>query len=148
MDNTGRDPTHTHAEYSQCCNLHLSYMGNDTYTQHEICTQTVAYDVFGLPEPLTVDLQVSTEIIGTCTSEETETLNQLLRLVITSQTPDTQTIVKKPTVEATSTISTPPDPKPSTSTLTKTYTTGEPTDHQINQKKAQMKQLPFLDHWT
>ena len=69
---------HIHAEYSQRCNLHLSYMGNDTYTQHEICTQTVAYDVFGLPEPLTVDLQVSTKIIGTCTSEETETLNQLL----------------------------------------------------------------------
>ena len=69
---------HTHAEYSQHCNLHLSYMGNDTYAQHEIRTQTVAYNIFGLPEPLTVDLQVSTEIIGTCTSEETETLNQLL----------------------------------------------------------------------
>ena len=69
---------HTHAEYSQHCNLHLSYMGNDTYAQHEIHTQTVAYDIFGLPEPLTVDLQVSTEIIGTCTLEETETLNQLL----------------------------------------------------------------------
>ena len=123
---------HTHAEYSQRCNLHLSYMGNDTYAQHEIRTQTVAYDVFGLPEPLTVDLQVSTEIIGTCTSEETETLNQLLRLGITSQTPDTQTIVKKPTVEATATISTLPDPKLSTSTLTKTYTTGESTELSSN----------------
>ena len=123
---------HTHAKYSQCCNLHLSYMGNDTYAQHEIRTQTVAYDVFGLPEPLTVDLQVSTKIMGTCTSEETKTLNQLLRLGITSQTPDTQTIVKKPTVEATATISTPPDPELSTSTLTKTYTTGEPTELSSN----------------
>ena len=119
---------HTHAEYSQCCNLHLSYMGNDTYAQHEIHTQTVAYNIFGLPEPLTVDLQVSTKIIGTCTSEETETLNQLLQLGITSQIPNTQTIVKKPTVEATATISTPPDPELLTSTLTKTYTTGEPTE--------------------
>ena len=123
---------HTHAEYSQCCNLHLSYMGNDTYAQHEICTQTVAYYVFGLPEPLTVDLQVSTKIIGTCTSEETETLNQLLRLGITSQTPDTQTIVKKPTVEATETIPALPNPEPSTSTLTKTYTTGEPIELSSN----------------
>ena len=79
----------THAEYSQCCNLHLSYMGNDTYAQHKIRTQTVAYDIFGLPEPLTVDLQVSTKKIGTCTSEETETLNRLLRLGITPQTTDT-----------------------------------------------------------
>ena len=130
----------THAEYSQCCNLHLSYMGNDTYAQHEIHTQTVAYDIFGLPEPLTVDLQVSTEIIGTCTSEETETLNQLLRSGITSQTPDTQNIVKKPTVEATATISTPPDPEPSTSTLTKTYTIGEPTELSSNKPEESINE--------
>ena len=112
--------------HTQCCNLHLSYMGNDTNAQHEIRTQTVAYDVFGLPEPLTVDLQVSTKKIGICTSEETKTLNWLLRLGITSQTPDTPNIVSKPTVEAAATISTPPDPVPSTSTLTKPYTIGEP----------------------
>ena len=106
----------------------MSYMGNDTYAQHEIHTQTVAYDIFGLPEPLTVDLQVSTEKIGTCTSEETETLNRLLRLGITPQTSDTPNIVSKPTVKATATISTLPDPIPSTSTLTKPYTIGEPTE--------------------
>ena len=111
----------THAEYSQRCSLHLSYMGNDTYAQHEIHTQTVAYDIFGLPEPLTVDLQVSTDKIGTCTSEETETLNRLLRLGIIPQTSDTPNIVSKPTVKATATISTPLDPVPSTSTFVTSY---------------------------
>ena len=144
MDNTGRDPTHTHAEYSQRCNLHLSYMGNDTYAHHKIHTQTVAYDVFSLPEPLTVDLQVSTKIIGTCTSEETETLNQLLRLGITSQTPDTQNIVKKSTVEATATISTLPNPKLSTSTLTKTYTIGEPIELSNKPEESVNETATFL----
>ena len=115
-------------------------MGNDTYAQHKIRTQTVAYDVFGLPEPLTVDLQVSTKIIGTCTSEETETLNQLLRLGTTSQTLDTQNIVKKLTVEATATISTPPDPKLPTSTLTKTYTIGVPTELSSNKPEESVNE--------
>ena len=51
------DTPQSHTEYSQRCNLHLSYIGKGTYVQHEIRTVTVAYDIFGLPEPLKLDVQ-------------------------------------------------------------------------------------------
>ena len=76
----------SHTEYSQQCNLHLSYVGKCVYVQHEIRTVTVAYDIFGLPEPLELDVETETVIIGTCTADEQETLDKLFRLGITSST--------------------------------------------------------------
>ena len=76
----------SHIEYIQRCNLHLNYLGKDTYVQHEIHTETVAYDVFCLPEPLKLDVQTETVTIGTCTADESETLDKLLRLGITAHT--------------------------------------------------------------
>ena len=64
----------------------------------------VLYDVFGLTEPLNVDLQVSTDTAETCTPEGTATLNQLLCLGIT---PDTTP--HTPVPKATSTVSVPPN---------------------------------------
>ena len=60
----------SHIEYSQRCNLHLSYLGKGTYVQHKIRTETVAYDIFGLPKPLKLDVQTETVTIGTCTADE------------------------------------------------------------------------------
>ena len=67
-----------HDEYSQRCNLHLSYLGKGSYVQHEICTETVAYDVFGLPEPVKLDMHTVSITVGTCTANKLETLDKLL----------------------------------------------------------------------
>ena len=75
---------HSHTEYSQRCNLHLSYLGKGIYVQHEIRTVTVAYDIFGLPEPLNLDVQMESITIGTCTADKQETLDKLFHLGITS----------------------------------------------------------------
>ena len=76
----------SHTEYSQRCNLHLSYVGKGVYVQHKIRTVTVAYDIFDLPEPLKLDVQMETITIGTCTADKQETLDKLFRLDITSST--------------------------------------------------------------
>ena len=49
-------------------------------------TVTVAYDIFGLPEPLQLDVQMETITIGTCTADKQETLDKLLHLGITVST--------------------------------------------------------------
>ena len=36
---------HTHAEYSQCCYLHLSYMGNDTYAPKLLHMMYLVYQI-------------------------------------------------------------------------------------------------------
>ena len=87
------DTPQSHTEYSQQCNLHLSYVGKGIYVQHKIQTVTVAYDIFGLPEPLKLDVQMETVTIGTCTTDEQETLDKLLCLGITvSTTAETEKI--------------------------------------------------------
>ena len=72
------DDPQNHDEYSQRCNLHLSYLGKGSYVQHEIHTETVVYDVFGLPEPVKLDVHMVSIAIGTCTADESETLDKLL----------------------------------------------------------------------
>ena len=74
------DDPKKHTEYIQRCNLHLSYLGNGSYTQHEICTETVACEIFGLTEPIEVNVESQPIEIGTCTAEDLETLDKLLRL--------------------------------------------------------------------
>ena len=80
------DNPQSHMEYSQRCNLHLSYIGKGIYVQHEIRNVTVAYDIFGLPEPLKLDVQMETITIGTFTTDKQETLDKLLHLGITAST--------------------------------------------------------------
>ena len=110
------DDPKKHMEYVQQCSLHLSYLGNGSYAQHEICTETVAYEIFRLPEPLEVDVESQPIEIGTCTAEESETLDKLLRLGITTHS---SSILKTapgsgestPTTSNTpSTLPTPPKP--------------------------------------
>ena len=72
------DDPQNHNEYSQRCNLHLSYLGKESYIQHEIHTETVAYDVFGLPEPVKLDMHTVSIAVGMCTADESETLDKLL----------------------------------------------------------------------
>ena len=72
------DDPQNHNEYSQRCNLHLSYLGKGSYVQHEICTETMAYDVFGLPEPVKLDMHTVSIAVGMCTADESETLDKLL----------------------------------------------------------------------
>ena len=66
--------------------FHLSYVGKGVYVQHKIRTVTVAYDIFGLPEPRELDVPMETITIGTCTADEQETLDKLFHLGITSST--------------------------------------------------------------
>ena len=80
------DNPQSHTEYSQRCNLHLNYAGKGIYVNHKIRTVTVAYDIFGLPEPLKLDVQMETITIGTCIADEQETLDKLFCLGITSST--------------------------------------------------------------
>ena len=72
------DDPQNHNEYSQRCNLHLSYLGKGSYIQHEIHTESVAYDVFSLPESVKLDMHTVSITVGTCTADESETLDKLL----------------------------------------------------------------------
>ena len=69
----------THEEFMQRCNVHLSYLGNDTFIELTLRTATVSYKVFGIDQPLDL-IESAPAIIGTLTSAESSTLDMLLKL--------------------------------------------------------------------
>ena len=73
----------THDEFMQQCNVHLAYLGNDTFIELVLRTATVSYNVFGIDQPLDL-IESALAIIGTLTSAETSTLDMLLKLEKTS----------------------------------------------------------------
>ena len=73
----------THDEFMQWCNVHLAYLGNDTFIELVLRTATVSYKVFGIDQPLDL-IESAPAIIGTLTSAETSTLDMLLKLEKTS----------------------------------------------------------------
>ena len=69
-----------HELLEQRCNLHLAYIGNGNYAQLTLCTVTTQYEIFGVPNPLEVQvLDTKPEIIGTLTADENATLDTLLK---------------------------------------------------------------------
>ena len=88
------DNQQKHNEYSQRCNLHLSYLGKGSYVQHEIRIETVVYNVFGLPEPVKLDMHTVSIAVGMCTADESETLDKLLQLGIISHTIPTKSTLE------------------------------------------------------
>ena len=76
---TLKDPPTTHDEFMQRCNVHLVYLGNNTYIELVLRMASVSYNIFGIDQPL--DLTESAPVvIGTLTSAETSTLDMLLKL--------------------------------------------------------------------
>ena len=69
----------THEEFMQWCNVHLAYLGNDTFIELALRTATVSYKVFGIDQPLDL-IESAPAIIGTLTSVESSTLDMLLKL--------------------------------------------------------------------
>ena len=67
----------------QRCNVHLAYLGNDTFIELVLRTATVSYNVFGIDQPLDL-IESAPAIIGTLTCAETSTLDMLLKLEKTS----------------------------------------------------------------
>ena len=80
---TPKDDPQDHLEYTQCCNLHLSFLGSGSFIQHEIQTETIAFEIFSVPEPIELDMATQPIAIGECMAEESETLDKLLQLGIT-----------------------------------------------------------------
>ena len=76
---TLKDTPTTHDEFMQRCNMHLAYLGNNTYIELVLRTASVSYNIFGIDQPL--DLTESAPVvIGTLSSAETSTLDMLLKL--------------------------------------------------------------------
>ena len=76
---TLKDTPLTHNEFMQRCNIHLAYLGNNTYIELVLRTASVSYNIFGIDVPL--DLTESAPVvIGTLSSTESSTLDMLLKL--------------------------------------------------------------------
>ena len=68
-----------HDVLEQKCNLHLAYIGNGNYAQLVLRTVTVQYEIFGVPDPYEVqEMDSKPQVIGTLTSDESETLDKLM----------------------------------------------------------------------
>ena len=60
------------------CNLHLGYLGNGIYVEFVPQTEVVSFQIFGIPEPVDIDIDAKPVAIGTHSCDTQETLNKLL----------------------------------------------------------------------
>ena len=72
-----------HQALIQRCNLHLGYLGNGIYIEFVPRRELVSCQIFGVPEPVDINMDAKPVAIGTLTSDEQETLNKLLSTGIT-----------------------------------------------------------------
>ena len=111
----------THQEYIQKCNLHLLYLGFGVYAELEARTQVIQYEIFGIPEPLAVEVNVNEPTVGTLLVSEMDTLQNLTGNVTTHNQPKSKvpnkpnTSVPKDTDSAIPATPVMHDPIPSTS---------------------------------
>ena len=70
----------TQQEFIQHCNLHLRYIGCGICVELIPRRELVAFQIFGLLEPIEVDLDSKPVAIGSLSANETETLQKLLML--------------------------------------------------------------------
>ena len=59
--------------------MHLAYIGNGTYAQLVLRTVTVQYEISGVLDPYEIqEVDTKPQVIGSLTSDESETLNKLM----------------------------------------------------------------------
>ena len=73
----------SHQALIQRCNLHLGYLGNGIYVEFVPQMKLVSFQIFGIPEPVNIDMDAKPVAIGTLSCDEQETLNKLLSTGIT-----------------------------------------------------------------
>ena len=76
---TLKDIPKTHDEFMQRCNMHLAYLGNNTFIELVLRTASVSYKIFGIDQPLALT-ESAPVVIGTLSSAESSTLDMLLKL--------------------------------------------------------------------
>ena len=75
---TLKDIPTSHVEYMQRCNVHLAYIGQDTFIELSPRTSIVSYKLFGVDNPIELE-ETTPAISGTLTSAEISTLDLLLK---------------------------------------------------------------------
>ena len=98
---TLHDNINTHQEYIQRCNLHLCYLGNGLYVELVPRMETVPFEIFGVTDPVNISMDAKPVAIGTITSEEQDTLTELLSIGIT---PTSHTKQPSPSTSASATV--------------------------------------------
>ena len=78
-----KDKPSVHLEFTQWCNVHMSYLGRGIFVEHVLRMEIVSYKIFGVDQPLQME-KTKLVIIGTLTSDEDHTLNILLENLPTS----------------------------------------------------------------
>ena len=68
----------SHQEYVQRCNLHLVYIGSNAYAELTACTEIVQYEIFGIAEPLLVEMNMSEQSASSLSASELESLKMLV----------------------------------------------------------------------
>ena len=74
---TLKDVLTNHLEFMQQCNMHISYVGNGIFIEHQLRT-TITYKIFGLNETVKVLSDSSTILLGELTHDESEALKAML----------------------------------------------------------------------
>ena len=105
----------SHQEYVQRCKLHLLYLGSIVYAELEAPTEIVQYEIFGVAEPLPIEVNVNEPAVGTLSPSELNTLNNLIEA-------NTHSDCQKPTSLV----------KPSTSSVTENTQTGSTTTTKVH----------------
>ena len=74
---TLHDPSKTHLELIQRCNVHLSYLGRGIFVDHVLRLDT-SFEIFGVSDP--IDMPSTSKVIGELSIEESEALKALFPL--------------------------------------------------------------------
>ena len=90
-----------HQEYVHRCNLHLLYLGSGVYAELEARTEIIQYEIFGVAEPLPIEVNVNKPAVGTLSPSELDTLNKLSEANTHSDCQKPISIVKPSTSSAT-----------------------------------------------
>ena len=68
----------SHQEYVQRCNLHLVYIGSNAYAELTARTEIVQYEIFGIADPLPVEMNMSEQFASSLSPSELEFLKMLV----------------------------------------------------------------------
>ena len=118
---TLHDNIANHQEYIQRCNLHLCYLGNGIYVELVPRMETVPFEIFGVTDPVNISMDAQPVAIGTITSDEKDTITELLSTGIT-----TMSRTEKPSSTTTAYATTSPTPTGKNS-RSSSPPTGEPS---------------------
>ena len=91
----------SHQEYVQRCNLHLLYLRSSAYTELEAHTEIIQYEIFGVAEPLPIEVNVNEPAVRTLSPSELNTLNKLSEANTNSDRQKPTSLVKPSTSSVT-----------------------------------------------